>query len=95
MPFFLHFFNSDSVRPLVSNSLDFQSLLDAEFCDVLAAEEVGRTSSEGFPEEIVMFDVSELVREYRDSSICRFLRLLCVEVGLLGLRCRRGDLEVQ
>lgn len=33
MPFFLHFFSSASLSPLVSKSLAFQSLLETDSCD--------------------------------------------------------------
>ncbi|KAL5397853.1 hypothetical protein PMIN02_002013 [Paraphaeosphaeria minitans] len=68
MPFFLHFFNSAWVKPLVSKLLDFHSLLDTESCDVLPCDEPGKAASEGLPEEIVMVEFDEFVRELWSSE---------------------------
>ena len=62
MPFFLHFFNSASLRPLVSKLLDLQSLLDTDSCDPLPCENPAKAPSDGLPEDIVMMDFDEFER---------------------------------
>lgn len=63
MPFFLHFFSSASLSPVVSKLLDFQSLLETDSCEPLLWEKPWKASSEGLPEDIVIVELDESERD--------------------------------